>query len=58
MTCSSGKTCHQTKQQAMKQIRSSQRRGAPELRVYKCPLCEWFHVTSSINHRVFKPLHK
>jgi hypothetical protein len=48
MECPSQKTCHQTKQQAMRQIRSSEKRGAPRLRVYKCPDCGWFHVTSQL----------
>jgi len=44
--CPSGKTPHQTKQQAFKQIENAQKRGAPKkLLIYKCPHCKHFHIT-------------
>ena len=46
MNCPSQKTCHQTKQQAAKQLRNSEKRGSPKLRIYQCPDCHWYHVTS------------
>jgi hypothetical protein len=55
MNCPSHKTCHQTKQQARKQLVNSERRGAPKLKIYECPLCGYFHVSSSLER---KNLHK